>query len=228
MADLTAGVVVGVVALPLAIAFAIASGVTPDRGLYTAIIGGFLISLLGGSRVQIGGPTGAFVVIVYGIVQRYGIDGLVVATIMAGVILVILGIAKLGAAIKFIPHPVIVGFTSGIAVIIFSSQVKDFFGLTMGDVPAEFIPKWRAFAAHLNSINAEALAVSLAALLIMILWPRVSHRIPSPFVALVATTLAVRLLDIPVETIGTRFGAISATFRIPSFRTSLSLSSRPS
>ena len=213
--DLVAGVIVGVVALPLAIAFAIASGVTPDRGLYTAIIAGFLISALGGSRVQIGGPTGAFVVIVYGIVQRYGIDGLVVATIMAGLILVALGIAKLGAAIKFIPHPVVVGFTSGIAVIIFSSQVKDFLGLRMGEVPAEFIPKWRAFAANLDSINAQALALSIAALLIMALWPRVSRRIPGPFVALIATTLVVRLFHIPVETIGTRFGAISATFPHP-------------
>lgn len=209
--DLTAGVIVGVVALPLAIAFAIASGLTPDRGLYTAIIAGFLISALGGSRVQIGGPTGAFVVIVYGIVQRYGVDGLVVATIMAGVILVILGVVKLGAAIKFIPHPVVVGFTSGIAVIIFSSQVKDFLGLRMGDVPAAFIPKWQAFASHLDSVNVQALAVSFGALLIMILWPRVSHRIPSPFVALIATTFAVKFFNIPIETIGTRFGAISAT-----------------
>jgi SulP family sulfate permease len=208
--DLTAGVIVGVVALPLAIAFAIASGVTPDRGLYTAIIAGFLISALGGSRVQIGGPTGAFVVIVYGIVQRYGIDGLIVATIMAGVILVILGVAKLGTVIRFIPHPVVVGFTSGIAVIIFSSQVKDFLGLRMGDLPVEFIPKWRAFAANLDSITPQALAVSLAALLIIVVWPRVSRRIPGPFVALITTTAAVRLLDIPVETIGTRFGAISA------------------
>jgi len=213
--DLAAGVIVGVVALPLAIAFAIASGVTPDRGLYTAIIAGFLISALGGSRVQIGGPTGAFVVIVYGIVQKYGIDGLVVATIMAGVILVILGIAKLGSAIKFIPHPVVVGFTSGIAVIIFSSQVKDFLGLRMGDLPVEFIPKWRAIASNLDSINARALAVSLIALLIMVLWPRLSRRIPSPFVALIATTLAVRLFNIPVETIGTRFGAISASLPHP-------------
>ncbi|HEX9382203.1 MAG TPA: sulfate permease [Gemmatimonadaceae bacterium] len=213
--DLAAGVIVGVVALPLAIAFAIASGVTPDRGLYTAIIAGFLISALGGSRVQIGGPTGAFVVIVYGIVQKYGIDGLVVATIMAGMILVILGIAKLGSAIKFIPHPVVVGFTSGIAVIIFSSQVKDFLGLRMGDLPVEFIPKWLAIASHLDSINARALAVSLIALLIMVLWPRLSHRIPGPFVALIATTLAVRLFDIPVETIGTRFGAISASLPHP-------------
>ena len=213
--DLAAGVIVGVVALPLAIAFAIASGVTPDRGLYTAIIAGFLISALGGSRVQIGGPTGAFVVIVYGIVQKYGIDGLVVATIMAGVILVILGVAKLGSAIKFIPHPVVVGFTSGIAVIIFSSQVKDFLGLRMGDLPVEFIPKWLAIASHLDSINARALAVSLIALLIMVLWPRLSHRIPGPFVALFATTLAVWLFNIPVETIGTRFGAISASLPHP-------------
>ncbi len=213
--DLIAGVIVGVVALPLAIAFAIASGLTPDRGLYTAIIAGFLISALGGSRVQIGGPTGAFVVIVYGIVQQYGVDGLVVATIMAGVILVVLGIAKLGAAIKFIPHPVVVGFTSGIAVIILSSQVKDFLGLQMGDVPAQFIPKWEAFASHLNSVNGDAIAVSLVALLIMILWPRVSHRIPGPFVALIATTVVVKLFNIPVETIGTRFGAISATLPHP-------------
>jgi SulP family sulfate permease len=213
--DLAAGVIVGVVALPLAIAFAIASGVTPDRGLYTAIIAGFLISALGGSRVQIGGPTGAFVVIVYGIVQKYGLDGLVVATIMAGVILVILGVAKLGSAIKFIPHPVVVGFTSGIAVLILSSQMKDFLGLRMGDSPVEFIPKWRAIASNLDSINARALAVSLIALLIMVLWPRLSRRVPSPFVALIATTLAVRLFNIPVETIGTRFGAISASLPHP-------------
>src|SRR6185369_9190248 len=138
------------------------SGVTPDRGLYTAIIAGFLISALGGSRVQIGGPTGAFVVIVYGIVQKYGIDGLVVATIMAGVILIVLGVARLGAAIKFIPHPVVVGFTSGIAIIIFSSQVKDFLGLQMGEVPAEFIPKWRAFAANFHSVSPYTIGISLA------------------------------------------------------------------
>jgi sulfate permease, SulP family len=213
--DLTAGIIVGVVALPLAIAFAIASGLTPDRGLYTAIIAGFLISALGGSRVQIGGPTGAFVVIVYGIVQRYGVDGLVVATIMAGVILVILGVAKLGATIKFIPHAVVVGFTSGIAVIIFSSQVKDFLGLRMGDLPAAFVPKWEAIASHLDSTDTRALAVSLVALLIMIVWPRISRRIPGPFVALIATTVGVRLLNLPVETIGTRFGAISASFPHP-------------
>ncbi|HJQ54837.1 MAG TPA: sulfate permease [Gemmatimonadaceae bacterium] len=213
--DAVAGVIVGVVALPLAIAFAIASGVTPDRGLYTAIIAGFLISALGGSRVQIGGPTGAFVVIVYGIVQKYGIDGLVVATIMAGVILIVLGVARLGAAIKFIPHPVVVGFTSGIAVIIFSSQVKDFLGLRMGEVPAEFIPKWRAFAANFHSVNPYTIGVSLGALLIMVLWPKVSRRMPGPFVALIVTTLVANLLHFPVETIGTRFGAISASLPHP-------------
>jgi SulP family sulfate permease len=214
--DLAAGVIVGVVALPLAIAFAIASGVTPDRGLYTAIVAGFLISALGGSRVQIGGPTGAFVVIVYGIVQKFGVDGLVVATIMAGVILIVLGVARLGAAIKFIPHPVVVGFTSGIAIIILSSQVKDFLGLRMGAVPAEFIPKWRAFAANSGSVNAYAIALSLAALAIMGVWPRVSRRIPGPFVALIVTTVAANLLGLPVETIGTRFGAISAGLPHPS------------
>src|SRR5215468_5752230 len=146
--DLISGVIVGIVALPLAIAFAIASGVTPGQGLWTAIVAGFVISALGGSRVQIGGPTGAFVVIVYGIVQRYGIDGLTVATLMAGVLLVIMGFAKLGGVIKFIPHPVIIGFTSGIAVIIFSSQVKDLLGLRMGTVPAEFVPKWTSFFQH--------------------------------------------------------------------------------
>jgi SulP family sulfate permease len=214
-ADVVAGVIVGIVALPLAIAFAIASGVTPDRGLYTAIVAGFVISALGGSRVQIGGPTGAFVVIVYGIVQKYGIDGLVVATIMAGVILIVLGVARLGAAIKFIPHPVVIGFTSGIAVIIFSSQVKDFLGLRMGEVPAEFIPKWRAFGANFHSVNPYTIGVSLGALLIMAVWPKISRRIPGPFVALIVTTLLANLLHFPVETIGTRFGAISASFPHP-------------
>ena len=154
VADVTAGVIVGVVALPLAIAFAIASGLGPQAGLYTAIIAGFLISALGGSRVQIGGPTGAFVVIVYGIVQQYGVAGLTVATMMAGVILIVLGVAKLGGAIKFIPAPVVTGFTSGIAVIIFSGELRDFFGLTMPGVPAEFIAKIQAYAAHARQRDA--------------------------------------------------------------------------
>jgi sulfate permease, SulP family len=210
-ADLTAGVIVGIVALPLAIAFAIASGVTPDRGLYTAIIAGFLISALGGSRVQIGGPTGAFVVIVYGIVQKFGVDGLIIATVMAGVFLVILGAVKLGSVIKFIPHPVVIGFTSGIAVIICSSQVKDFLGLRMGSVPAGFVEKWAAFAANVRSVNPYAVAVSALAVAVIVVWPRLNRRVPGPFVALVVATLVARLFHLPVETIGSRFGGISAS-----------------
>ena len=214
-ADLTAGVIVGIVALPLAIAFAIASGVTPDRGLYTAIIAGFCISALGGSRVQIGGPTGAFVVIVYGVVQKFGIDGLIIATMMAGVFLVILGAVKLGSVIKFIPHPVIIGFTSGIAVIIFSSEVKDFLGLRMGNVPADFLDKWKAFAENVGSANPYAVGVSALALAIIIVWPRINRRIPGPFVALLVTTAVVQVLQLPVETIGSRFGAIAASLPHP-------------
>ena len=215
LGDLTAGVIVGVVALPLAIAFAIASGVTPDRGLWTAIVAGFLISVLGGSRVQIGGPTGAFVVIVYGIVQKYGIDGLTVATLMAGVILIGMGIAKLGAMIKFIPHPVITGFTSGIALIIFSGEIKDFFGLRMGVVPADFIGKWLAYANGVTGVTPSAIAVSSLALGIILIWPRVNRRIPGPFVALIVTTLLVKMMHLPVETIATRFGGISASVPHP-------------
>jgi sulfate permease, SulP family len=213
--DLTAGVIVGIVALPLAIAFAIASGVTPGRGLWTAIVAGFIISALGGSRVQIGGPTGAFVVIVYGIVQKFGIDGLTVATLMAGILLVIMGLAGLGTVIRFIPHPVITGFTSGIAVIIFSSQIKDLFGLRMGAVPAEFLPKWSAFLEHAASITPEAIAVSAGALAILLVWPRISQRIPGPFVALIATTVAVQFMHLPVETIGSRFGELNAAVPHP-------------
>src|SRR5436190_4960377 len=179
-ADATAGVIVGIVALPLAIAFAIASGVSPERGLFTAIVAGFVISALGGSRVQIGGPTGAFGVIVYAIVQRHGVEGLAMATRMAGSILVGFGLARLGAAIKFIPYPVTIGFTSGIALIILSGEVKDFLGLE-GPVPAEFLPRWRTVCAHFASLNPWAVAVSLATLAIIVLWPRRSRRIPSPF-----------------------------------------------
>jgi SulP family sulfate permease len=215
LTDVTAGVIVGIVALPLAIAFAIASGVTPGRGLWTAIVAGFLISALGGSRVQIGGPTGAFVVIVYGIVQRYGVDGLTVATLMAGVLLVIMGVAKLGGVIKFIPHPVIIGFTSGIAVIIFSSQVKDLLGLRMGAVPADFVPKWIAFFQHALAVTPQAILVSATALAILLAWPKVSQRIPGPFVALIVTTVGAQLLHLPVETIGSRFGELNAAVPHP-------------
>jgi len=214
IADATAGVIVGIVALPLAIAFAIASGVTPDRGLWTAIVAGFLISALGGSRVQIGGPTGAFVVIVYGIVQKYGVDGLIVATMIAGVFLIILGAAKLGGIIKFIPHPVVTGFTSGIAIIIFSSQVKDLLGLRMGAVPADFIEKWGAFAEHWGSYNLYAIGVAAVALAVIMAWPKYS-RIPGPFVALIVATILVQALNLPVETIGSRFGTIAASLPHP-------------
>ena len=215
LGDVTAGVIVGIVALPLAIAFAIASGVTPDRGLWTAIVAGFLISALGGSRVQIGGPTGAFVVIVYGIVQKYGIDGLTVATLMAGVILIVMGLAKFGGIIKFIPHPIVTGFTSGIAVIIFSSEVKDFFGLRMGVIPSEFVAKWAAFAAHATSVTPAAVGVAAFSLAIILLWPKINRRIPGPFVALIVTTVVVHVFHIPVETIGSRFGVITASVPHP-------------
>ena len=181
LADVTAGTIVGIVALPLAIAFAIASGVTPERGLYTAIVGGFLISALGGSRVQIGGPTGAFVVIVYGIVQQYGIQGLTVATLMSGVILLVMGFARLGTMIKFIPQPLVTGFTSGIAVIILIGQLKDFFGLHMGAVPPEFIEKLVAYASSATSFTPAALGVGVVALVIVVGWPRINRRLPSPF-----------------------------------------------
>src|SRR5664279_2467760 len=176
--DLIAGLIVGVVALPLAIAFAIASGVSPEKGLYTAIIGGFIISALGGSKVQIGGPTGAFIVIVYGIVQQYGINGLIIATFIAGVMLIIMGFARLGGVIKFIPHPLIIGFTSGIALIIFSSEIKDFFGLTMGAVPADFIDKWKSYFINFHSVNLYTVIIASVTVAIILLWPKVTRKIP--------------------------------------------------
>jgi len=214
-ADVGAGVIVGIVALPLAIAFGIASGVTPERGLYTAIIAGFVISALGGSRVQIGGPTGAFVVIVYGIVQRYGIDGLMVATLMGGVILIGFGLAGLGGAIKFIPFPVVTGFTSGIALIIFSGQIKDLLGLPIAALPADFIGRWAAYAHATTDVHGPAALVSALTLAILVLWPRLNTRIPGPFVALLATTALANLLHLPVETIGSRFGSIDVGFPRP-------------
>src|SRR5215204_2393408 len=210
--DLLAGLIVGIVALPLAIAFAIASGVSPEKGLYTAIIAGFIISALGGSRVQIGGPTGAFIVIVYGIVQTHGINGLIIATFIAGMMLIIMGFARLGTIIKFIPHPLIVGFTSGIALIIFSSQIKDFFGLNMGTVPVDFIEKWKSYAANVSSINLYALAMALGTILIIIVWPMVTRKIPGSLIAILLTTAVAHLFHFPVETIGSRFGNIPSAF----------------
>ena len=215
-ADLMAGLIVGVVALPLAIAFGIASGVTPEKGLITAIVAGFLISALGGSRVQVGGPTGAFVVIVYGIVEKYGVEGLTVATLMAGVMLIAMGAAKLGSVIKFIPHPVIVGFTSGIALIIFSSQIKDFMGLTTeGNLPAEFVEKWQVYINSIDTVSWQAVVIAALTVLIIVLWPRVTHRIPGSLVALIAATAAVTIFNLPVETIGSKFGAISSKVPLP-------------
>ncbi len=213
--DLMAGVIVGIVALPLAIAFAIASGVSPEKGILTAIIGGFIISALGGSRVQIGGPTGAFIVIVYGIVQVYGIDGLIIATFLGGILLLIMGFARLGAVIKFIPHPLIVGFTTGIALIIFSSQVKDFLGLKMGAVPADFVQKWQAFAVHITSVNTWAVLLALATVIVSLLWQRITHKVPGSLIAIIGTTCVAYFFHLPVETIGSKFGPIASVLPHP-------------
>lgn len=213
--DLMAGLIVGIVALPLAIAFAIASGVSPEKGLFTAVIAGFIISAMGGSRVQIGGPTGAFIVIVYGIVQTYGINGLIIATFMAGVMLIVMGFARLGAVIKFIPHSLIVGFTSGIAVLIFSSQLKDFFGLHMGAVPADFLDKWKTYLQHAASVNYYALVLAATTVMIILLWPKVSHKIPGSLIAILLTAVVVQVFHLPVETIGSRFGSISSALPAP-------------
>ena len=212
MQDLMAGVIVGIVALPLAIAFGIASGVSPEKGIITAIIAGFLISLLGGSKVQIGGPTGAFIVIIYGIIQQYGEAGLIVATLMAGILLVLLGVFKLGAVIKFIPYPIIVGFTSGIAVTIFTTQVADVFGLTFGDekVPGDFIGKWMVYFRHFDTINWWNTAVSILSIIIIAVTPRFSKKIPGSLVAIILVTIGVYLLKMYggitcIDTIGDRF-----------------------
>jgi SulP family sulfate permease len=213
--DLMAGVIVGVVALPLAIAFAIASGVSPEKGLFTAIIAGFIISALGGSRVQIGGPTGAFIVIVYGIVQQYGVDGLIIATFLAGIMLVIMGFARFGTVIKFIPYPLITGFTSGIALIIFSSEIKDFLGLQMGAVPAGFPDKWASYFRNLHSLNGYALLIAVLTVLIIMFWPKITHRIPGSLIAILVTTALVPVFHLPVETIGSRFGRIASSLPEP-------------
>ena len=212
MADLMAGIIVGIVALPLAIAFGIASGVSPEKGIITAIVAGFIISLLGGSKVQIGGPTGAFIVIIYGIIQEYGISGLTVATLMAGVLLILLGVFKLGAVIKFIPYPIIVGFTSGIALTIFTTQIADIFGLQFGDekVPGDFIGKWMLYFKHFDTVNWWNAIVSFVSVFIIAITPKLSKKIPGSLVAIVFVTLAVYLMKTYVgitciDTIGDRF-----------------------
>ena len=212
MADLMAGIIVGIVALPLAIAFGIASGVSPEKGIITAIVAGFIISLLGGSKVQIGGPTGAFIVIIYGIIQEYGISGLTVATLMAGVLLILLGVFKLGAVIKFIPYPFIVGFTSGIALTIFTTQIADIFGLQFGDekVPGDFIGKWMLYFKHFDTVNWWNAIVSFVSVFIIAITPKFSKKIPGSLVAIVFVTLAVYLMKTYggitcIDTIGDRF-----------------------
>ena len=212
MADLMAGIIVGIVALPLAIAFGIASGVSPEKGIITAIIAGFIISLLGGSKVQIGGPTGAFIVIIYGIIQQYGEAGLIVATLMAGVLLILLGVFKLGAVIKFIPYPIIVGFTSGIAVTIFTTQIADIFGLSFGDekVPGDFVGKWMIYFRHFDTINWWNTIVSIVSIIIIAITPKFSKKIPGSLIAIIVVTVAVYLMKTfggidCIQTIGDRF-----------------------
>jgi len=218
--DLLAGITVGLVALPLAMAFGIASGVTPQAGLYTAVVAGFLISALGGSRTQIGGPTGAFVVIVAGIVTRFGLPGLAMVTLMAGIILLAMGLTGLGSAVRFIPRPVVIGFTNGIAILIASTQIKDFFGLRVGAVPSEFLTRMKLLIRHLPSLNWQALAIGAATLAIILILPRLTKRVPASIVALLVCTVACALFHLPVETIGTRFGGIPRglpPFAIPDF-----------
>jgi SulP family sulfate permease len=218
--DLLAGVTVGLVALPLAMAFGIASGVTPQAGLYTAVVAGFLISALGGSRTQIGGPTGAFVVIVAGIVARFGMSGLAMVTLMAGLMLVAMGLTGLGAGVRFILQMVVVGFTNGIAILIASTQIKDFFGLRTGPVPSEFLPRIKLLIAHAPSFNPFALGVGVATLAIMLILPRVTRRVPASIIAVVLCTAAAVLFHLPIETIGSKFGGIPQGFphfAIPDF-----------
>ena len=230
-ADVTAGFTVAVVALPLAMAFAIASGVTPQAGLYTAIVGGFVVSLLGGSRIQIGGPTGAFVVIVAGIIARHGISGLLMVTMMAGVILIVLAVTGLGQAVKFIPRPVVLGFTNGIALLIASTQIKDFLGLTIADPPTEFFARMSVLWQSLSLFNPMTLALAAGSLALIILVPKWLPRVPGSIVALVAGTAAVAVFGLPVETIGSKFGAVPGgwpAIALPEFREDLIVPLLPS
>lgn len=218
-ADLIAGIIVGIIALPLAIAFGIASGVSPQQGLITAVVAGFLVSLLGGSHFLIGGPTGAFIVIVYGIVAQYGISGLIIATVLAGIILVLMGVFKLGSIIKFIPYPIVVGFTSGIAVVIFSTQVKDFLGLTIDNLPSEFIPQWGAYFSHISTFNLNEFLLSLGCLLIIIFWPKVTNKVPGSLIAIIvgtgASIILAKYCGIEFSTIGSKFPELANGIEIP-------------
>lgn len=218
--DLIAGIVVGIVALPLAIAFAIASGVSPSIGLITAIIGGFIVSALGGCTVQIGGPTGAFIVIVYNIIQQFGLTGLAIATVMAGMILVLMGLFRLGTVIKFIPYPIVVGFTAGIAITIFSTQINDFFGMGLRDLPGDFISKWGVLLANISKIDVATMIVGIVSLLIITLTPKISKKLPGALIAIIIVTAGCWLMgmflpDFHVETIGDRFGSMKSDIPMP-------------
>jgi len=231
LSDLIAGLTVGVVALPLAMAFGIASGVRPQAGIYTAIVGGLLVSLLGGSRIQIGGPTGAFVVIVAGIIAKHGLSGLLMVTMMAGVILVFLALTGLGQAVRFIPRPVVLGFTNGISLLIASTQIKDFLGLNVAQIPSEFFARMAVLFTSINTVSWAAVALSVSSLAVVLLIPRLVPRLPGSIVALVLGTLAVATFRLPVETIGTRFGGIPSGLPgidVPSFRADLILPLLPS
>jgi sulfate permease, SulP family len=229
--DLIAGVTVGLVALPLAMAFAISSGVSPQAGIYTAVIAGSLVALLGGSRCQISGPTGAFVVIVAGIVAQFGVSGLLMCTLMAGVMLVLMALSGLGAAVRFIPRPVTIGFTNGIAVLIASTQIKDFFGLRVDNVPGEFLQRMKELALRANTLSVPATLVALVTIAVILLWPRLTSKLPGTIVALLATTAICAIAGVPVETIGSRFGGIPTglpSFDLPEFRPDLILPLLPS
>jgi SulP family sulfate permease len=224
--DLLAGITVGLVALPLAMAFGIASGTTPQAGIYTAIVGGLIVSAMGGSRIQIGGPTGAFVVVVAAIIADHGISGLYMVTMMAGVILLVMAFTGLGTAVQFIPRPIVIGFTNGIAVLIVSTQIKDFFGLSMTAVPSEFFPRMRAYAAALPTVDVTTVLLALTSLAVIILTPRFFRRVPGQIVALLTATAAVALFEVPVDTIGSRFGGIPAglpDLHVPMLRADLIL-----
>jgi SulP family sulfate permease len=225
-ADLAAGVTVGLVALPLAMAFAIASGMTPQAGIYCAVVTGFIISLLGGSKVQIGGPTGAFVVVIAGIIAKHGVNGLFLCTMMAGVMLVVMGLTGLGKAVQFIPRPVVMGFTNGIAVLIASTQIRDFFGLRLEHNPGEFFARMKELIGHAGTVSLPAAALSVASLVVILATPRITKRVPGYIVALVAGTAAAALLHLPVETIGSRFGGIPSGLphlQVPEFHGSMIL-----
>lgn len=214
--DIIAGIIVAIIALPLSIALGISSGVTPEKGLITAIFAGFVISFLGGSKVQIGGPTGAFVVIIYSIIQQYSLDGLIISTIMAGIMLIIMGVLRFGSLIKYIPKTITIGFTTGIAVTLLSTQIKDLFGLKLGEVPAEFIEKWKCYFENMNSINIWALVVGLVCIAIILIWPKINKVIPGSIIAILVAILLVKFLNLPVETIGSKFGEISSSIPKPS------------